>query len=316
MLSIEQSGKIMGTTIRGVDLSKPVSDRDFGKILATFGQYTVVRFPNQPLTPAQHIAFTERFGEIHALPDYSEPGHPGVNILSNIVENGRNIGNVDAGMIWHKDMTYVPVAGFATILHALKIPHRDGRPLGGTQFINVQAATDDLPADVTQKLNGAIGLHSVAKYNAVVRAAGSKRANYTDIPDDRKRPIRAHPMLLAHPVTGKTVLYCDPSHVERIEGLDDADSEHLLQFLADHQLQAKYQYIFDWSEGDVLMWDNFGALHRATLDYGPDEPRLLKRCQAMSEKVRDPAFVKAALEAASTDLVRARIKSARQTIPG
>jgi taurine dioxygenase len=299
ILSIERSGKIMGATIHGVDLSKPVSYPEFGKILSAFGQYTVIRFPNQSLTPAQHIAFTERFGQIHALPDYSEPGYPGLNILSNIIENGRNIGNVDAGMIWHKDMTYVRVAGFATILHAQKIPCRDGRPLGGTQFINVQAATDDLHANVLNNLRSAIGLHSVAKYNAVVRAAGSKRPNYTDIPDDQKRPIRAHPMLLVHPITGKTVLYCDPSHIERIDGLGDGDGDDLLQFLADHQLQEKYHYTFDWSEGDVLMWDNFGALHRATLDCRPDEPRLLKRCQAMSDKVRDTAFVKSALTAAS-----------------
>ena len=299
MMSIEPSGKILGATIHGVDLSKPLGDGDFGRILSALGQYGVIRFPNQSPTPAQHVAFMERFGEIHGLPDFVEPGCPGLNIVSNIVENGRNIGHVDAGMIWHKDMTYEPVAGFATTLLALKVPHRNGRPLGNTQFVNVQAATDDLPADILRKLDGAIGLHSVEKYSGIVRQAGSKRIDYKNLPADRKKPIRAHPMLLVHPVTGKTVLYCDPNHVESIYGFESAESEEMLRFLAEHQLQAKYHYSFEWSEGDMLMLDNFGTLHCATLDYGPDEPRLLKRCQAMSNKVRNRAFVKAALAAAN-----------------
>jgi taurine dioxygenase len=45
-----------------------------------------------------------------------------------------------------------------------------------------------------------------------------------------------------------------------------------------------------WTEGDVLFWDDIGTLHNAHADYGPDEPRLIKRCQVMADRVFDPAF--------------------------
>ena len=298
MLSIEPSGDVMGATIRGVNLSEPLSDGDFGRVLEALGQYSVICFQDQSLTPEQHIAFTARFGEVHALADFTEPGYPDLNVLSNIVENGRPLGHNDAGMIWHKDMTYAPDAGFATILFAIKVPRRDGRALGATQFINARAAADDLPAEVIEKLMGRNGLYSVEMFNALVRDAGSKRPLYNNIPEHQKRPIRPHPIIITHPLTGKTVLYCDPNHVGVIESLEPAESDELLKFLAEHQLQEKYRYTFEWTEGDVLMWDNLSVLHCATLDYGPDEPRLIRRSQAFSDKVRNPAFVKAALDAA------------------
>ncbi len=299
MLSIEPTGKIMGAKVTGVDLSKPLSDAAFGKILAAFGAYGLLHFPKQTLAAAEHAAFMARFGEIHGMPDYKDPGSPDVNIVSNIIENGKNVGHPDAGMIWHKDMTYTPVAGYATSLNAFKIPRRNGQALGGTRFVAVQAATDDLPADVIEKLQGTYGLHSVEKFNSVIRQAGSKRATYSDIPDDRKRPVRAHPMLLTHPVTGKSVLYCDFNHIESIYGLEPQESEELLAFLADHQMKPKYLYTHEWDEGDLVMWDNLSTLHCATPDYTADEHRLLKRCQAMSDKVRNRGFIKAALSAAS-----------------
>ena len=54
--------------------------------------------------------------------------------------------------------------------------------------------------------------------------------------------------------------------------------------------QAKYRYVHTWTEGDVLMWDNIGTIHNAHADYGPDEHRLIKRCQVMADQVFDPAF--------------------------
>ena len=299
MLSVEPTGKILGATVRGVNLSHPLSDRDFGKILKAFGDYGLLRFPDQTLSAPEHAAFMARFGEIHGMPDYKDVDSPDVNLVSNIIEDGRNIGHPDAGMIWHKDMTYTPVAGYATSLHAFKVPRRDGKALGGTRFISEQAATDDLPADILEKLRGTYGLHSVEKFNSVIRQAGSSRKTYSDIPEDRKRPVRAHPMLLTHPVSGKTVLYCDFNHIESIYGLEPKESEELLAFLAEHQLKPKYLYTHVWSEGDLVMWDNLSTLHCATPDYTADEPRLLKRCQAMSDKVRNRGFVKAALAAAA-----------------
>ena len=66
----------------------------------------------------------------------------------------------------------------------------------------------------------------------------------------------------------------------------------MLEFLFEHQLQAKYRYVHRWSEGDVLLWDDIGTLHNAHADYGPDEHRLIKRCQVMADRIFDPEFVR------------------------
>ena len=297
MLSIEPTGKILGAKIRGVDLSKPLSGPDLGQILLALSQNGIIGFPGQSLSPKEHIAFATQLGEIHESAEYHDPEDSGLSILSNIKENGENVGYVDAGMIWHKDMTYVPVPGFTTVLHALKVPRRDGKALGGTQFINARAAYDDLPDELKRKLEGKTCIHSVKKYNAVVRGAGSKRDTYDKLP--RKNPPMSHPHFLTHPVSGQIALYCDPSHAERINELPAEESDEILAFLEEHQLQPKYQFVYEWDEGDVLMWDNLSTLHRSTIDYGPDEIRLIKRCQVMSDKVFDPAFVKSAMDQAT-----------------
>jgi taurine dioxygenase len=67
--------------------------------------------------------------------------------------------------------------------------------------------------------------------------------------------------------------------------MESEESDRILRFLFDHQLQEKYGYRHRWSEGDVLMWDNLGTIHNAVADYGPDEHRLIKRCQVMADRV-------------------------------
>ncbi len=295
MLSIEPTGKILGATIRGIDLSKPMSDPDFGRILLAVGRYGVVRFPDQTLSPAQQAAFTARFGELQKkVNGPHEPGMPEVSIISNIVENGHNIGATDAGLIWHRDMTYCTPVGFANVLHAHKVPRRDGKALGNTEFLNTRQAYVDLPDDVKRGLEGTVGINNSDLYNNNARAAGSKRPAFTG---ERKKnaAMLAHPIVMTHPIVGDKVLYCDPSHVERIEGLREGDAEEMLEFLVEHQLQPKYLYAHTWTEGDVLMWDNLSSLHRVVLDYNLDEHRLMKRCQAYGDKIWNPGFIKEAL---------------------
>ena len=75
---------------------------------------------------------------------YCEPGVPEVMLLSNIVENGKPIGLADAGQDWHTDMSYNELIGFINVLYAIKIPRRNGQPLGNTVFADMHAAYDDL----------------------------------------------------------------------------------------------------------------------------------------------------------------------------
>jgi taurine dioxygenase len=99
-----------------------------------------------------------------------------------------------------------------------------------------------------------------------------------------------HPVFLTHPLTGRKILYANPGYTVRINELDEAESDDVLAELFRHQLQPKYQYAHQWTEGDVLMWDHIGTLHYAEPDYAPDEHRLIKRCQVMADRIFDPDF--------------------------
>ena len=70
----------------------------------------------------------------------------------------------------------------------------------------------------------------------------------------------------------------------RIDGMAEAESAELLDFLFRHQEQEKFFHAHTWAEGDVLMWDNIGTVHNAVPDYRPDEPRYMRRVQVMATK--------------------------------
>jgi taurine dioxygenase len=299
MLAIETTGRVLGASVRGLDLSTPLDHGSFATLLSALGEHGVLCFPGQTLDAASLKRFASRFGtlEINVANSFQEPGHPEVMILSNMVEDGRPVGLADAGQDWHTDMSYSKEIAFANVLYAIKVPRRDGRALGSTEFASMMAAYEDLPPDLKTTLKDKTVLHDFNKFWEHMRQQpGSKRPPLTE-EQRRKKPPVSHPIFLRHPITGRNVLYANPGYSVRINELPERDSDEILAFLAVHQLQPKYQYAHSWTEGDVLMWDNIGTLHNAKPDYAPHEHRLIKRCQVMADRILDPAFVEHAMAA-------------------
>jgi len=287
MMKVTDSGQALGATIEGLDLAQPLPGEACDLILRTLGERGVVRFPSQQLTARQLADFSARFGKLEtnvASTHYQEPGIPEVMILSNIVENGRPIGLPDAGQGWHTDMSYSRMIAFANVLYGIKIPHRDGKPLGATEFSNMHAAYEGLPADLKRRLDGMTVLHDFNKFWEMMRREkGSKRPPLTEAQRKAKPPV-SQPIFLTHPLTGRKVLYANPGYSVRINELPDKESDEMLEFLFEHQLKPEYRYSSHWQEGDVLMWEDIGTIHRAVADYGPEEHRLVKRCQVMATR--------------------------------
>jgi taurine dioxygenase len=285
-MRIHPSGEALGARIEGVDLAQPLSDRDFKQILRTLGTHGVLCFPQQRLETEQFARFGRMFGEleINVANQFHEPGFPEVMVLSNMTEDGEPIGLADAGQGWHTDMSYSRDIALANVLHALKVPMRDSRPLGDTQFRNMHAAYDDLPSDIKTRLTGRTATHDFAKFWDMMRARpGSRRAPLTAAQRAAKPPV-SQPLFRTHPITGRPVLYCNPGYATRIDGMAEAESDELLRSLFAHQAQEKYFHAHHWAEGDVLMWDNIGTVHNATADYRADEPRYMRRVQVMATK--------------------------------
>ena len=288
-MKITNTAEVLGATVEEIDLSEPLNEAVLATIVHTLGHRSVIRFPGQVLSPRQLRDFAARFGklEVNVAGSYQEPGLPEVMILSNIVENGKPIGLADAGQDWHTDMSYSRMIAFTNILYGIEIPHRDGRPLGNTEFCSMHAAYEGLPDELKRRLAGMTVLHDFNKFwEKMRRTKGSTRPPLSEAQRKAKPPV-SHPIFLEHPITGKRVLYCNPGYSVRINELPEDESERMLDFLFAHQTQAKYRYAARWRVGDVLMWDNMGTIHNAVADYGPDEHRLIKRCQVMATRFFD-----------------------------
>ena len=286
-MQIVPSGRVLGAKIEGLDLSRPLEEREVEAVIQALGRYGVVSFPRQRLTARQHGDFAARFGELEinvASGAYQEPGIPEVMILSNIVKDGRPIGLADAGQDWHTDMSYSRTIAFANVLYALQVPRRNGKALGATEFSSMHAAYEGLPKELKTRLDEMTVLHDFNKFWEMMRREkGSKRPPLTEAQRKAKPPV-SHPIFLKHPITGRKVLYANPGYSMRINELPEKESDEILSFLFEHQVRPEYRYRHEWAEGDLLMWENFGTIHNAMADYGPDEHRLVKRCQVMATR--------------------------------
>jgi len=294
MYAAKPSGEILGCRIEGVDLAQPFGERELGSTLRCLADYGVVCFPRQSLDAAAQVAFSRNFGEleVHVSGVFQEPAHPEIMILSNIVDNGRPVGLADAGQDWHTDMSFSKTIAYVNVLYAIKVPYRDGRPLGATRFASMTAAYDALPDDVKQRIEGRTATRNFEKFWELMRQRGganTSRASMTEEQKRRKPPV-SHPMVIVHPISGRKILYADPGYTVSIDGMDQPESSELLEYLFQHQLQPQFQYAHRWAEGDVLIWDNLQTLHNAEADYSPDVPRLIRRCQAMADRVFQPDF--------------------------
>lgn len=280
------SGATLGARVEGLALSQPLSGETFETLVRALGQYGVLKYPRQTLTSTQLRDFAARFGEleVNVANAYQEPGLPEVMILSNMVMDGKPLGLADAGQDWHTDMSYSRMIAFTNVLYGITIPHRDGKSLGNTEFCNMHAAYDALPAAWKQRLEGMTATHDFNKFWEMMRREkGSARPPLTEAQRAAKPPV-SHPVFLVHPITGKRVLYANPGYAVRINEMSQQDSDEALAFLFQHQLRPEFRYANQWEVGDLLMWDNIGTIHNAVADYKPDEHRYIKRCQVAATR--------------------------------
>jgi taurine dioxygenase len=270
-IEIVPTGAALGAEIRGVDLGEPVDDATFANIERAYDEYGVIFFRDQHLSPPQQVAFTRRFGEIEYNifgERWSVTGSPEIVVVSNVVENGAQIGVKRAGENWHSDMCYTARPPRGTMLYAQEIPELHGLPLGDTEFASAAAAWDALPETLQQRIDGR---------RAIFDFRGRKRAlTPTQAEIDRNPPV-THPVVRTHPHTGRKCLYVMRDDCTGIEGIEQEEAEGLIAALADHIVKPSFIYRHQWRAGDLLMWDNCTVQHRAVQDYDLPQRRVMHR---------------------------------------
>lgn len=267
----------MGAEVTGIDLTGPVDGALLRQIEELFHERGVLVFRDQQLTEEQHIAFSRRLGdlEIHVAVQYLLPGHPEILVVSNIVENGRNIGLADAGQYWHSDLSYVAHPSRCSLLYAREVPEKNGRVLGETLFASAAYAYETLPDERKARLAKLRAIHRYGdRYQKQQEAGGRAALSEEQL---KKVPAVSHPVIRRHPFTGRPVVFVNEGFTGEIEGMARDESDRLLRELCEHITTAEALYRHQWRKGDLTMWDNCLVQHRAVKDYELPLRRLMHR---------------------------------------
>jgi taurine dioxygenase len=269
----------LGAEISGIDV-RGLDDSEFDRLRDIFHDNLVLVVKDQKLSPAEQTDFAARFGDIqyHISPEYLMDGQPEVMILSNEIENGKNVGIPDAGSDPHSDHSYVDVPTAYTMLYALKVP-KDG---GDTEWTNMIAAYEALSDEMKERLDGLIGIHSFNRLRNPRMTVGDRHGDGQDY-YKRSPPDAFHPIVRTHPATGRKALYISPRFTIGIRDMDDAEAQPLLDELFAHIAQRQFIYRHRWTVGDLLMWDNRTTLHLALGGVPKGQARRMHRVTVQGE---------------------------------
>lgn len=258
----------VGAEIAGVDLAGPLADPVMTEIRRAFGEYGVVFFRDQRLSPEQHLGFARRFGEININRFFAAvPGHPEIAEVRKEPEQRQNIGGG-----WHTDHSYDPAPALGSMLYAREVP-----PTGGdTLFAGMYAAYEALSDGLKATLDGLKALHS--SRHVFGPQAHARRG---DLKGRIGNPELAtqdavHPVVIRHPLTGRKALYVNPGFTVWLDGWTEEESQPLLAYLYRHAVRPEFTCRFRWRAGSLALWDNRSTWHFAVNDYH-GERRLLHR---------------------------------------
>jgi taurine dioxygenase len=263
----------LGIEVSGVDLSQPMSSAAFGALERAFHAGQILVFRGQQLSPAQFAAFARHFGEPepHVVDQFHHPDDANILFLSNVKKDGKATGLADAGSYFHSDYSYLEAPARCTLLYSIIVPKAGG----DTLFANQQAAYDDLPEAMKQRIEGLIAIHHYGNRDDLEERSRTAASPLT--PEQKARmPIVQHRLARKHPRTGRKALYAVSGSSFGIVGMPQDEAIALLDELKAHATQAEYMYALKYGVGDVVIWDNANLLHSATL-IDPEDARTLWR---------------------------------------
>jgi len=266
MIEVRRLGPQIGVEIRGVDVRR-LDAEGFATIYRAWLDHNVAVVPDQDLQIDDFLHYSRRFGVVVPHPSKStrHPEVPEITLLG-INKFGAD-GTLDMAIYrrgaegWHTDGAYDQEPFKATQLYALAVPSTGG----DTCFASMYAAYDALPSPLKQKLQGRQGAFTYG---------GRRKATALLNPEDREWTPVFHPIVRTHPETGRQGLYFDPGKILRIEGLEPAESDALIEELTERMIRPEGEYRHRWRKGDIVIWDNRCSYHKAAGDYPPEQDRI------------------------------------------
>lgn len=250
----------IGAEVGGVDLA--VDRLDDGLVTAIRSAFLanhVLVFRDQHLSREQHKNLARAFGPLHVHPSQRSPRFTGDPEIF-VVEAGPD-SVLNNGGLWHADVTCDPVPPLGSMLLLTDAP-----PSGGdTLFANMHLAYESLSEPIRTMLEPLTAVHDqrldLRRYGYEPRAG----VDY---------PVTGHPVVVAHPDTGRPLLFVNRAFTTTIEGLAEHESAAVLDLLCRHIAERpQHQCRVRWEPGTLVFWDNRCTQHFAVWDYHPNHRR-------------------------------------------
>lgn len=250
--------------VEGVDLSNVLTDGQIDDVVAACDRFAVLVFRGQALDDATQIAFSARLGPLETSIKKLRPGHTlrldaHLADISNLDPQGRVLAASDRNRmyglgdrLWHTDSSFKAVPARYSLLSARVVPTAGGE----TQFSDLRAAYDDLPASLKEELADRVAEHSIIYSRSTI--------GFTDFSEAEREALKPVPQRLVrrHPGSGRMSLYL-ASHAMSIRGMPVPEGRLMLAQLMEHATRPPLLYTHRWQAGDLVMWDDRCTLHRA-----------------------------------------------------
>ena len=272
-LTIKSLTKVLGAEVTGADLRKPLDRPTVDAVLRALAEHLILVFPGQPMNDAQQTAFSEIFGPLETTGGANPAKGTVFARQSNIdIETGATISADDrrmryqqANMLWHSDSSFKVIPSRCSVLTAREIPAEGG----ATEFASTRAAYESLDAGRRAELDALIVEHDLVYSRRLVGF------EFTDA-EVASMPASRHRLVQTCAMTGRKAVLIG-AHAKEIVGWSPERSRALLDDLLQRATAPANTYRHEWRTGDVVVWDNRAAVHRATPYDGTKYRRLMQR---------------------------------------
>jgi taurine dioxygenase len=269
--SIEPTGQAFGATVRGIDLRDGLDAATAERLRSEWLRHHVLALPGQELSYEQLEAVATAFGPIGEDP-YFRP-IPGQSHVVALTREADEVSPLFAD-VWHSDWSFLPVPPAATLLYGVDIPPSGGDTLYADQY----GAYEALPADLKDRIEGRLGIHSARRGYAKAGLYGDRDVgrSMAIVASDDALATQLHPLVRTHPETGRRALYCSLAYTIGIDGMDQSEADALLGEVFVRLAPEEHVYRHRWAPGTVALWDNRCLLHSATGGYEGHRRALLR----------------------------------------
>ncbi len=247
----------------GIDIRRPLAPEAVREIERAMDQHAVLVFRDLPLTQEEQLAFARSFGPLDlglkkaTRAAANLTGYDEIIDISNVDAQGRvydrghrkMVSNL-ANQLWHSDSSFQQLPARYSILHAVVVPPKGGE----TEYADLRAAYDALPADLKESIDGLHAPH-YALHSRMWLGERYSQAELDAIPPAEWPLVRVHP-------GSKRKLLWVGIHATHVKEMTLAEGRMLLAELLEHATQREFVYRHVWRAGDSVMWDNRAVLHR------------------------------------------------------